>query len=157
MSMVRTLLTDRFQLTFHRVPKVFSIYALTVAKSGAKLKPTAAAADAPHTVGPAVDYPGRVVLPGRNATMGDLTTLLQRAILDRPVVDRTGLAGRYDFDLEWAPDETQFGGALPPAPSDSPAAPLFTAMQEQLGLHLDPTRGPISTLVVDQIQRPSAN
>jgi uncharacterized protein (TIGR03435 family) len=157
MSMVRTLLTDRFQLAFHRQPKVFSIYQLEATKSGPRLKPTAAAQDDPPTVGPAVVYPGRVVLPGRNATMHDLTTLLQRAILDRAVVDRTGLTGRYDFDLEWAPDETQFGGALPPAPSDAPTPPLFTALQEQLGLRLEATRGPIPTLVVDHINKPSAN
>ena len=50
------------------------------------------------------------MLPGRNATMGNLVSLLQRAILDSPVVYKTGLSGRYDFELEWAPDETQFGG-----------------------------------------------
>ena len=58
-------------------------------------------------------YPGKVVMPARNATVNDLASLLQRAVLDRPVVESTGLTGRYDFSLEWAPDESQFGGGLP--------------------------------------------
>jgi uncharacterized protein (TIGR03435 family) len=83
--------------------------------------------------------------------------LLQRAILDRPVVDKTGLSGWYDFDLEWAPDETQFGGGLPPASEGSQSPPLFEAIQQQLGLKLEATRGPVAALVVDQAERPSAN
>jgi uncharacterized protein (TIGR03435 family) len=141
MSMLRNLLTDRFQLTFHREPKVFSIYQLELAKNESKadskteskLKQTATPND-PPTVGPGVVYPQRIVLPARNATMGDFASLLQRAILDRPVVDKTGLSGRYDFDLEWAPDETQFGGDVPAASAEAPAAPLFSAIQQQLGL-----------------------
>jgi uncharacterized protein (TIGR03435 family) len=142
---------------FHREGKVFSIYELVVAKNGPKLKQTAAPADDPAIVGPAVVYPQRVVLPGRNATMRNFVTLLQRAILDRPVVDKTGLTGRYDFDLEWAPDETQFGGDLPPTPADTQSPPLFSAMEEQLGLRLVATRGPVEALIVDQLERPSAN
>ena len=89
--------------------------------------------------------------------MTDFASLMQRAILDRPVVDRTGLTGRYDFDLKWAPDESQFGGDLPPAPADAPAAPLFTAIQQQLGLKLEATKGPVAALVIDTAERPSAN
>ena len=65
--------------------------------------------------------------------MDDFVAMLQRAMLDRPMVNKTGLTGRYDFDLEWAPDETQYGGELPKAPEDAPSPPLFMAMQEQLG------------------------
>jgi len=89
--------------------------------------------------------------------MGEFASLLQRAVLDRPVVDETGLAGRYDFDLEWAPDETQFGGEVPTASAEAQSAPLFTAVQEQLGLKLVATRGPVEALVVDKAERPSAN
>ena len=102
-------------------------------------------------------YPQRMVLPARNATMGELAALMQRAMLDRPVVDKTGLAGRYDFDLEWAPDETQFGGEIPSASADAPNPPLFTAIQQQLGLKLEATRGPVEAIVVDRAERPSAN
>lgn len=157
MSMLRSLLAERFKLTFHREQKVFSIYALEVARAGPKLKATASPAGDPVIVGPGVVYPQRVVLPGRNASMGSLVSLLQRAILDRPVVDKTGLAGSYDFDLEWAPDETQFGGDLPPASASAPSPPLFEAIQQQLGLKLEATRGPVDALVVDTAERPSAN
>jgi uncharacterized protein (TIGR03435 family) len=156
MSMLRSLLTERFKLSFHRESKEFSIYALEVIKGGPKLKPSAEAPDAPAAVLSTV-YPGRIVLPARNATMGDVTSMMQRAMLDRPVVDRTGLTGRYDFDLEWAPDETQFGGEIPPAPADTPLAPLFVAIQEQLGLKLEATRGPVQGLIVDKAERPTAD
>jgi uncharacterized protein (TIGR03435 family) len=157
MSMLRNLLADRFKLTFHREPKVFSIYQLELAKSGPKLKESTAHPDDPVVVGPGVVYPQRIVLPGRNATMGNLVSLLQRAILDRPVVDRTGLSGRYDFDLEWAPDETQFGGDIPPATAAATSPPLFEAIQQELGLKLEATKGPVDALVVDRAERPAAN
>jgi uncharacterized protein (TIGR03435 family) len=156
MAMLRSLLVERFKLTFHREQKVFSIYALEVAKGGPKLNASAADAAAPPTVGPAQVSPKYVSLPARNATMEDFTTLMQRAILDKPVVDKTGLAGRYDFDLQWAPDETQFGGELK-TPTRTESAPLFTAIQEQLGLRLVATKGPVQALVVDKVERPSAN
>jgi uncharacterized protein (TIGR03435 family) len=156
MSMLRSLLADRFQLTFHREQKVFSIYELTVAKNGPKLKASTASPDDPPALISTV-YPQRIVMPARNATMSDLARLMQRAILDRPVVDKTGLSGRYDFDLEWAPDETQFGGEVPVAPADAPSAPLFSAIQQQLGLRLEATRGRVAALVVDKAEQPSAN
>jgi uncharacterized protein (TIGR03435 family) len=161
MSMLRALLADRFKLTFHREQKEFSIFQLEVAKTGAKigsdggLKPSTAPPDQPPALISMV-YPKHVLLPARNATMAEFASLLQRAVLDRPVVDMTGLPGRYDFDLQWAPDETQFGGDLP-APAEATSAPLFTAVQEQLGLRLLATRGPVSALVVDTADRPSAN
>jgi uncharacterized protein (TIGR03435 family) len=156
MSMLRNLLADRFKLAFHREQKEFSIYELEVAKGGPKLKPSTAAADEPAQLISTV-YPQRMVLPARNATMGELASLMQRAMLDRPVVDKTGLAGKYDFDLEWAPDETQFGGEIPTASADAPNPPLFTAIQQQLGLKLEATRGPVEAMVVDRAERPSEN
>lgn len=156
MSMLRSLLADRFKLTFHREQKEFSIYELTVAKGGSKLKPSATPPDDPPQIISTV-YPDHMVLPARNVSMSDLTSLMQRAMLDRPVVDKTGITGRYDFDLEWAPDETQFGGEVPAAPNDASSPPLFTAIQQQLGLKLEATRGPIDALVVDTAERPSAN
>ena len=156
MSMLRNLLADRFKLTFHREQKEFSIYALEVAKNGPKLKASTAPPDDPAALISTV-YPQRMLLPARNATMGEFASLMQRAILDRPVVDKTGLSGRYDFDLEWAPDESQFGGEVPAASAEAQAAPLFSAIQQQLGLRLEATRGPVEALVVDKAERPSAN
>lgn len=156
MTMLRKLLTERFKLTYHREQKEFSIYELEVAKGGPKLKPSSAAPDDPPALVSTV-YPQKVMLPARNATMADFVAMMQRAMMDRPVVDKTGLTGRYDFDLEWAPDETQFGGELPKAPVDAQAAPLFTAIREQLGLELKPTRGAVSALVVDSAERPTVD
>jgi len=155
MTMLRKLLTDRFQLAFHREPREFSIYALEVAKGGPKLREAAKPNDVPALIN--VVYPQSIKLPARNVTMGDFASMLQRAVLDRPVVDETGLTGKYDFDLEWAPDESEFNGAIAPASADANAAPLFTAIQQQLGLKLVATRGVVDALVVDKAQRPSAN
>jgi uncharacterized protein (TIGR03435 family) len=157
MTMLRALIAERFQLTYHREPKVFSIYSLSVAKGGPKLKDSRLPADSLAVLGPAVVYPEHVQLHASNATMTGFVSLLQRAVLDRPVVNNTGLAGRYDFVLDWAPDETQFGGGLPTPTTASTASPLFVAIKEQLGLDLEATRGPVATLVIDNVQRPSAN
>jgi uncharacterized protein (TIGR03435 family) len=163
MAMLRVLVTDRFHLTFHREPREFSIYTLTVAKTGPKLKESASPPDAqPEIIN--VVYPEKeggfiLKLPARNATMAQFTSMMQRGMLDRPVVDKTGLSGKYDFDLEWSPDETQFDGQLArPAGAGPPTKPsLFEAVQQQLGLRLEATRGPIETLVIDRVERPSAN
>lgn len=155
MGMLRKLLTERFQLSFHREPKELAIYVLRVGKNGARMRNSTTPDGAPALIN--VVYPQGIKLPARNVTMGDFVSMLQRAVLDRPVVDKTGLTGKYDFDLEWAPDESQFNGEVLSAPGDAPAAPLFTAIQEQLGLKLEPTRGPVEALVVDKAARPSAN
>ena len=76
--------------------------------------------------------------------------------LDRPVVDRTGLSGRYDFDLEFAPDERLWAGILP-RPENSDLPDLFRAVQEQLGLQLEATKGQVEALVIARIERPSEN
>ena len=155
MKMLRELLVERFKLKFHREQKDFSIYVLSVAPGGAKLKTSTAGADVQPAVVSTV-YPDRIRMPARNASMGDFTAVMQRAILDRPVVNRTGLAGRYDFDLEWAPDETQFGGEMP-APMETQSPPLFVAMRQELGLTLEGTRGPVSAMVVDGAERPGVD
>jgi uncharacterized protein (TIGR03435 family) len=156
MAMLRKLLTDRFKLTFHREKKEFTIYALTIASKGSKLtasKPDPSPEGAPPLVFALSPMGAR--LAARDASMGEFTWVMQRSALDRPVVDQTGLSGRYDFDLEWSPDETQFDGNVPPRNPDEPD--LFTAMQQQLGLRLEAMKGPIDALVIDQVQKPSEN
>jgi uncharacterized protein (TIGR03435 family) len=86
-----------------------------------------------------------------------MASVMQRAVFDRPVVDKTGLTGRYDFDLEFTPDESQFGGAGLKGTPESTKPDLFTAMQQQLGLKLEATRGPIDTIVIDHVERPAEN
>jgi uncharacterized protein (TIGR03435 family) len=155
--MVQKLLTDRFKLTFHREKKELAVYAITVAKGGPKL--TKSEGD-PNGL-PGLFFRGLGNLPAINATMTDFAGVMQGAVLDRPVVDQSGLTGRWDFTLTWTPDEFQFGGAAArmPPPANNGAAPpdLFTAFQEQLGLKLESTKAPAEVLVIDSVSKPSEN
>jgi uncharacterized protein (TIGR03435 family) len=78
-------------------------------------------------------------------------------VVDRRVVDRTGLTDRYDFAIKWMPDESQFGGHLELGNEKNPLPSLFTAMQEQLGLKLEPMKAPVDVLVIDSVAKPSEN
>jgi len=155
--MVQKLLADRFRLAFHRDKRELSVYAIVPARTGPKL--TKSEGD-PNGL-PSLLFRGLGVLPARNATMADFAGVMQGAVLDRPVVDQTGLVGRFDFTLTWTPDESQFGGlgvkVSPPA--DNPDAPpgLFTAIEEQLGLRLNSTRAPVDVLVIDSADKPTPN
>lgn len=162
MAMLRKLLAERFNLSFDREKKQFNIYDLSVSKEGLKLKTT----DVPPDEAPnmtsivysassgGVDH---IELPAHNITIGQFAGLLGRAILDRPVIDNTGLAGRYDFKLEWTPDDTQFGGQLPSGAPDTARPGLFQAMQQTLGLKVVATRGAIDAIVVEHVERPADN
>ncbi len=156
-TMLQKLLADRFQLKFHRDKKDLSAYVLTVAKSGPKLKKSEGD---PNGL-PGLFFRGLGVLTVQNATMPDFTHLMQSAVMDRPVVDQTALAGRWDFVLKWTPDESQFSGMGMKVPPPSEAAdappPLFTAIQEQLGLKLDAGKVPVEVLVLDRVEKPSEN
>jgi uncharacterized protein (TIGR03435 family) len=158
MGMLQKLLADRFNLTFHRDKKEMSVYALTIAKNGPKLRESQSTAANPEGPPPLVFVlaPDVVRVPARAATTTELTYILQRAAFDRPVLDRTGLTARYDFDLEFAPDESLFGGALRGG-GDGSRPGLFAAIQEQLGLKLESTRGLVDSIVVEKIDRPSEN
>ena len=162
MAMLKKLLTDRFDLKFHREPKEFSLYELTVAKGGPKLAESTAPFDGPMNVISTV-YPAEkggvdhLTMPARNVTIQQFASVLQRAILDRPVVDKTGLTGRFDFDLTWKPDESEFNGNLGNGSADSDKPGMFAALQEQLGLRLEAKRGPIEALVIDGVSKPSAD
>jgi uncharacterized protein (TIGR03435 family) len=157
-SMVQKLLTDRFKLTFHHDKKELSVYVLTVAKGGPK-NVTKSENPAPGFSIPIGPAPGGITMSVRNGTMTNFAVFgLQGAVLDRPVLDQTGLTDRFDFTLTWAPDESQFGGRIPP-PSESPNPPpgLFTAIQEQLGLKLDGVKAPADVMVIDHAEKPSEN
>jgi len=158
MAMLRELLADRFRLAFHREKKEMSVYALTIAKNGPKLRESQSAVSHPEGPPPLVFVlaPDVVRVPARAATTTELTYILQRAAFDRPVVDRTGLTAKYDFDLEFSPDESLFGGALREG-GDGTRPGIFAAIQEQLGLKLESTRGMVDSLVIDKIDRPAEN
>jgi len=157
-TMVQKLLADRFQLTFHHDKKELSVYAIVVAKNGPKLTKSQGN---PEGL-PGLFFRGLGNLPVTNATIADFAGVLQSPVLDRPVLDQTGLTGRWDFVLTWTPDEFQFaslGGNRPPPSSDpSSAAPdLFTAMQQQLGLKLESTKAMTDIIVIDKVEKPTAN
>jgi uncharacterized protein (TIGR03435 family) len=156
-SMVRKLMADRFQLKIHFEKRELSVYTLAVAKAGPKM--TRSQGDPGASAGLGFGPPGN--FGATNATMADFAGAMGQAVLDRPVVDRTGLTARFDFKLTWTPDDSQFGavgGYRPPAAENPDAPPdLFTAIQEELGLKLLSTRAPVDVLVIDRIERPSAN
>src|SRR6202012_5524051 len=125
-------------------------YAITVAKNGPKLKQTSVDPDATPDGPPLLAFvvaPDTIRLPARYTTIAEMASVMQRAVFDRPVVDKTGLTGRYDFDLAFTPDESMFGGAGFKGTPESTQPDLFTAMQQQLGLRLESTRGSIDTIV----------
>ena len=155
--MIRKLLADRFQLKFHREQRELSVYAIQVGKNGPKM--TVSQGD-PKGL-PGLGFRGLGAMNAQNATMADLASLFQTAVLDHPVVDQTKLDGHYDFQLDWTADESQFAGMgirVPP-PSDKPDAPpdLATALQNQLGLKLVATKAMVEVLVIDKVEKPSAN
>jgi uncharacterized protein (TIGR03435 family) len=156
-GMIQQLLEDRFKLAFHRDKRELPVYALVVGTGGPKLTRNDANPDGL----PSLLFRGLGVLPVVNARLADFANVMQTAVLDRPVVDRTGLQGRYDFTLTWTADETQFRGlgVRVPPPSGDPNAPpgLFTAVQEQLGLRFESTNAPVDVLVIDQAEKPSEN
>jgi uncharacterized protein (TIGR03435 family) len=149
MQMVQQLLADRFKLTVHSEMRELPIYALVVAKGGAKLR---VAKDANH--GPQV-MARKGHLEAQDVTTGDLVNSLTRVLsneLGRIVVDRTNLTGAYDLILDWTPDTNSPGGE-----ADTSAPSIFTAVQEQLGLKLESIKGPVSVLIVDHAEMPSPN
>lgn len=165
--MVQALLADRFKLAVHRGTKELSMYALVVGKNGPKLKEN-------HDVEPDAPSPtggrrlrgaqfrmGRGLISGQRVPMTMLASQLAQQ-LGRAVVDKTGLKGNYDFSLEWTPEEglplgPKEGGSDAPPPSDASGPSIYTALQEQLGLKLEATKGPVEILVIDHIEKASEN
>jgi uncharacterized protein (TIGR03435 family) len=155
--LAQKLLTDRFQLKFHHDQKELPVYAVTVLKTGPKMTVTEHKLTDPE----AFFFRRLGNLTAANLSMQDFAEGMQSAVMDKPVVDHTGLTGRYDFTLNWTADESQFAqmGARVPPPTDDANAPpnLYTAMQEQLGLKLEAVRTKADVVVIDHIEKPSAN
>jgi uncharacterized protein (TIGR03435 family) len=160
-ELFQKLLADRFQLKFHHEQRELSVYILTVAPGGSKLgKTTAGPNDLPGFL-----FPGFGDLRVRNESMQEFSTGMQSVVMDKPVVDRTGLTGKYDFTLKWTPDDSQFQqfrgtnpNMTPPA-GDNPDAPpsLYTAVQEQLGLKIEAGKAMDDVIVIDHVEKPSPN
>ncbi len=144
-SKLRAMLADRFQLRVHKETREMSVFALTVAKGGPRMK---AAADDGHSdsgINAAPADEGKVGLKGKGVPMAVMTRFLSDQV-QRTVLDRTGLTAKYDFTLVYSPG---MGDATGPS--------IFTALQEQLGLKLDSQKAPVEVVVIDAAQKPSEN
>ena len=140
-QMLQAALADRFKLKIHHETREQPIYALEVAKDGPKVKP------GDEKKGSGLTW-GQGLIEAHASPIGKLAFVLSD-VLGRDVVDKTGLAGKYDIKLTWTPDDLQ--GTADAGPT------LFTAIEEQLGLKLRSSRGPVDVMVVDQAERPSEN
>jgi uncharacterized protein (TIGR03435 family) len=140
--MLRTLLEDRFKLAVHRTSKEMPGFALVVAKGGFKLKPVEPGGSGTDSNG------GRVrTMTATKTSMAQLADFVARS-LGETVVDKTGIVGVYDFELRWTTDEQNPDGV------DAASAPsLFIALQETLGLRLQPQKVPVEIVVVDHVER----
>jgi uncharacterized protein (TIGR03435 family) len=138
--MVQALLADRFQLKLHQETRALPAYDLVVAKGGSKLQPSKSGG---KSIGTSHRH-----FNGEGLTMTIIAEELSK-IAGRVVVDKTGLDGRYDFKLQWTPDDAVAGDNDPPT--------LFTAIQEQLGLKLEPAKEPVPVLVIDHVDQPTPN
>jgi len=161
-AMLRKLIADRFSLTSHTDKRELSAYAITAVKSGVKIK---------KEENSTISVPGFGGLPqrgfnARNATLAEFASVMQAQFMDLPVIDQTGLGDtRYTFVVKFTPDPGMrpFGGAgAPPqgqpATTDPDAPPdLYSAMEQQLGLRMQKTKAPVEVMIIDKVERPSAN
>jgi len=154
-QMLQSLLVDRFKLRFHRDARELPTYDLVLAKSGSKLK---------QVEGKGASY-ARIRGGGGHmnfeaASVAEIIEWLSGAAGNRVIHDKTGLSGRFDFSLDYTP-ETFRGGKAPETTAEGTIDPngisIFTAIQEQLGLKLESSKGPVEVLVIDSVQRPSEN
>jgi len=157
--MIRKLLADRFQMKFHHDKRELSAFVLTVGKDGSKLKPAQPNGNL-HGIGIQPAKSGAMLF-ANNSPIPAFTSFLQSLVLDRPVVDQTGLTGRYDLTVTFTPDDSLFNGQPLgfPKPGDGvEAAPsFFEAIQQQLGLKLTAEKTQVDVLAVDHVEKPSAN
>jgi uncharacterized protein (TIGR03435 family) len=176
--MLQVLLEDRFKLSLHRETRPLPVYELTVGKGGPKLQPLLEGSCTPYPVDsapPPAPTPGQNQnfcglrlsvkgltreLDGQGVTMAVLAASLSRTYnsdLGRNVIDKTGLSGTFDLRLKWAIQRLAAPANPGATPADDSGPSLFNALQDQLGLRLEPAKGPVEVLVIDHIEKPSAN
>jgi uncharacterized protein (TIGR03435 family) len=170
--MLRSLLAERFQLAVHTESRNLPIYALVISRADGKLGPQLRPVqDCGPSAGGASSLPkaalcggrgsrGHIVFGGIPLSMGLVTNGWLLREVRRTVVDRTGLAGAFEGSLDWTPTDGsdpshQLDAFAPPPPADG--ASIFTALQEQLGLRLVPSAGPVEVVIIDQIEHPTVN
>ena len=173
--MLQTLLRERFQLEVHRDAVERPVYELAVEKGGLKMQLSKEGSCTPYFMGsprpvPApnasrpvyCDFPRLTgdglnwTLDGAGVSIEKLATTLSRSGLDRPVIDRTGLAGGFDLRLKWTADVPE-NAARSGTTADPTGPSIFTALKEQLGLKLEPAKAPVEILVIDHVTQPSEN
>lgn len=181
--MLQTLLEERFRLKTHREMREMPVYAMTLGKSGLKLQPLAQGACTPiDFVHPQQEPPrpgespnlcgvlmirrtgnGNMQIDVRGSTMTQFAQRLSQ-LADRTVVDQTGIPGQFNFHLEYSPEPGMFGGNAAnttnpdnPSPSAEAGLDLFVALREQIGVKLSSERGPVSVLIIDHVEKPTAN
>jgi uncharacterized protein (TIGR03435 family) len=147
-DMFQVLLAERFKLKVHRESRMVPVYLLEVAKKGFKLPESTEPGDESLTI-----VVGQIT--ARRATMRGFAAFIQRLVMDRAVIDRTALKGKYDFELIWNPDESQFGGKVRSGLfEDRPD--LYQAL-DAFGLKLQTSRAMVDVLVIDSVERPDEN
>jgi uncharacterized protein (TIGR03435 family) len=151
-AMLQPILTERFQLKFHFEPRVLPVYELVLAKDGPKFTDSKIAGDekAANGMGAGSMRVRNTVMTSTAVPISSLVNLLSSQ-LQRIVIDKTGLAGKYDMDLAWSRDD----GTTPSPDTNAPS--IFTALQEQLGLKLQPSKSSVDTFVIDHVELPSEN
>jgi len=153
-EMISSLLATRFMLKQHYEKRPLRVYVLSVSRGGPKL--TVSSSDPRDLLHQNTkQFKTQMAMTFNNASVADFVLVMQLydprlTGLDRPIVNQTGLIAKYDFRLKWTFDDST------PSDSDSPPG-LFTAVKEQLGLKFDPTKATADVLVVDHVERPSAN
>jgi uncharacterized protein (TIGR03435 family) len=145
-AMVRAMLADRFKLKIHKETRDLPVYVLTVAKGGPKLKVSNGTNVSDPDLGPGMIRANQGSLAGTQVDIPYMAETLS-GLMDRIVLNKTGLEGKYDFALKWTPD--------PAVSADSPD--IFTALQEQLGLKLESSKGPAEVVVIDGVETPGEN
>jgi uncharacterized protein (TIGR03435 family) len=146
-AMMIPLLADRFHLKVHLQPKTLPVYDLVVLKGGPKIH---LSQEENHGGGWDTNHSeNEIVLTAKTISMKDLASLLADPV-HRDVIDKTGLTGVSDITLKWTPDDAADA-------TNSATISIFTALEEQLGLKLQPSKGPVETLVIDHVEIPSKN
>lgn len=151
--MLKGLLAERFKLEVHSDERIMPAYALLVGKNGPKLQPAEAGLLTEQRCRPADPIPGQKHVLCEHMTMALMANTLQELAtrdIDCPVVDQTGIAGAYTFELAWTPSARP-GAADPPDPAAGPT--LFHAMDRQLGLRLENRKLPLPVIVIDKVER----
>jgi bla regulator protein blaR1 len=162
-EMMRSVLVDRFNFAAHREIRDLPVYELVVAKGGPKLKEAVAGDTYPNGLkddqgqsSPGTMRVGRGTVDCQAIPMTTLLEVLS-SLAGRTVVDKTGLNGKYDIKLRWSPEDSHPDSDAGGAGVEGSDVDFFTAIQEQLGLKLIPSKGPVNALVIDHIDKPSGN